>query len=242
MRRSLGFSPAAGLVVPPVDPFTLAFNIGATLAPALVNALRGREHLDANRITPEQNRLHYEVLAPAVEAKDNPATPVEDLFYWADELRRRGEEFYQFAAAQTQYGTEAAAGAIRTMFGKTDAGGNWFTTSDAPGYATQILADLERIISERTGMQSQLGIDWGKLIQTGVQVAANITGGPVSVSTPRGSVVALPPTQTAGRYYNPYPAVVGAVESVPGWVWGAGAVAIAAGVLWAASSGGGRRR
>ncbi len=243
MRRGLGFvSAAAGVVVPPVDPFTIAIDIAAVVIPALVALFRGKQHLDANQIVPEQNRYHQEVLAPAVAAKDNPSTPIEDLIYWDQQLRIQGEAFYQWAQEHQQYGSAAAEGAVRTIFGERDASGEWITTSAAPGYATQILRDLERIIGERTGMHAQLGIDWGRLAQIGVQIAANATGGPVTVQTSRGGVTAIPPTNIPGPYYNPYPGVVGAIETIPGWVWGAGAVAAIGGLVWLASSGGSRRR
>jgi hypothetical protein len=224
--KGLGFFSAAGLVMSPSpDPFSLAFNAGsAIIGPFIKSALGNAEHRTADQIVPVQNKFHHEVLAPVVDAKDNPNTSIEDLIYWRDLLRTEGESFYQFTRqfdstfSGNAITSEAGAGARRTMFGEQDATGEWLTTTAAPGYATQILRDLERIIYERTGdVNQQLGIDWGKLAQIGVQVAAGITGRPVVVGGGGQVITSVPPSQRPGYVpqYGPY-------SGYPEWLLPAG--------------------
>lgn len=195
----LGFVPLS----PSPDPASLTFDAimaGAEILGPLIKSLIGTAHLDANKIVVVQNELHHEVLEPTVAAKDNPNTSVEDLIFWRDTLIKEGEAFYQFTL---QFPSAAGSQARETIFGIQDAAGNWITTSSALGIATQILNDLGRIIGERTGdVNKSLGFDWSKLAQIGVQVAAGLTGKPVSVGANGQIVVGLPPSQQP-TYYTP---------------------------------------
>jgi hypothetical protein len=213
MRRTVGLTP----LVPSIDPASLVFNAASILGP-LIRSFIGTGHLEANQITPVQNKYHHEVLEPAVAAKDDPSTSLDDLIYWRDLVATEGEAFYQF----TQKFPQAGAGARRTIFGEQDAAGNWITTSNALGIATQILRGFNSVIYQRTGdVNSQLGIDWGRLIQTGVQIAAGITGQPVIVSGGGQVITSVPPSQRPG-YIPP-------ASGIPSWLLpvGIGVLALA---------------
>jgi len=134
------------------------------------------------------------------------------LLYWLDTLQAEGDAFYQFT---TQYGV-AGRQARETIFGIEDAAGNWITTTAAPGYATQIMRGLLDVLTERTGnsMYQQLGINWGQLLQTGVQIAAGITGKPVVVGGGGQVITGLPPSQRVG-----YPLTT---SDIPSWLLPAG--------------------
>lgn len=179
---------------------------------------------ESDRIVAEQNRFHREVLAPVVDAKDNPSTPIEDLLEWRDVLWDQGTQFLDWVSQFAGSGP----GAIRTIFGVRAADGEWMTTSEAPGYATQILRDLNRIIEERTGMP-QLGFDWSRLAQIGVEAAAAITNSPIGVTVGNTGVTATPAT----RYYTTDVGVgnLRLPDSVPGWVWPVGIGVVAAVLL-----------
>lgn len=206
MKGTLGF----GVIVSPSpDPISLALDAALILGPIIVNLLRGTDHLQANQITPVQNKFHTQVLAPTVEAKDNPATPIEDLLYWLDTMKAEGDAFYLF----TQKFGVAGKQARETIFGIEDATGDWITTTAAPGYATQIMRGLEDVLTERTGneMYQQLGIDWGRIAQLGVQIAAGITGQPAVVGANGQVITGVPPSQRVG-----YPAVL--PSTMPDWI------------------------
>lgn len=208
MKRGLGLT-----LLPSPDPVSLAFNAASILGP-LIKSLLGTGHLEANQIVPVQNKLHSDVLAPAVAAKDNPNTSTADLIFWRNVLRQEGEAFYHF----TENFAQAGPGARRTIFGIQDAAGNWITTSAALGIATQILRDFNTVILQRTGdMSTQLGIDWGRLIQSGVDLAGTLTGRP------------LPPVIIGGPYVPPseQPPLYTAYNQLPSWLLPAGIALLA---------------
>jgi len=180
-----------------VNPSLLSrvFSIATRLGPAILRILGGGAHLEANQITPVQNRFHQEVLAPTVTAKDNPNTDTDTLLYWLDTLKAEGDAFDHFTR---QFGV-AGRQARETIFGIQDAAGGWSTTPAAPGYATQIMRDLLSKLSRRTGnaRYQQLGIDWGAPAAVGID-------GQVTPS--------LPPSQRADP------------STVPGWVLPVGVV------------------
>lgn len=198
---------------PSPDPVSLAFDAAMIVGP-LIKSLIGTAHLDANQIVPVQNKFHHDVLAPVVAAKDNPYTSVEDLIYWADVLKQEGDAFLFFTQ---QYGV-AGRQARETIFG-IESGGDWITTTAAPGYATQILRGLLDVLTQRTGdsMYQQLGINWGNLAQIGVQIAAGLTGKPVSVTGGGTVYTSVPPSQrpSTGVYYPQQ-------SELPSWVIPAG--------------------
>jgi hypothetical protein len=186
----------------------------------MLKGLIGTAHLDANQIVTVQNKFHSDVLAPTVAAKDDPATPVDDLLYWLDTLEKEGNAFYQYT---TQFSSAAGRQARETMFGIQDATGDWITTTAAPGYATQILRGLLDVLAQRTGddMYQQLGINWGQVAQIGAQIAAGLTGKPVYVGAGGQVISSVPPSQRPGYY----PA---SATAMPNWVLpvGIGVVAL----------------
>jgi len=215
MRRALGFVP----LIPSPDPVSLAFDAAMILGP-IIKSFIGTGHLEANQIVVLQNSYHQKVLAPAVAAKDNPQTSIADLIYWRDAVRSEGEAFYQY----TLKFAAAGPGARRTMFGEKDAVGNWIATGNALGIATQILNGFNDVIVQRTGDPTmQLGIDWGKIVQIGVDTAANIFDRPVYVgsgTTP--PFTGIPPSQRPPVYYSG-----AAAAAMPSWLLPAG-IALAA--------------